>query len=147
MVGALLAEAGQWEDAASWLETSVGLHGEQPDSAFNLGFVRQQQGKHREALAAFAAALAGKPRLDRAWYGKGLAHMALGEHEAAAAALEEAARLQPMNGIAWYQLGMAYHHAGAAEKLASLITQLGDFEPTLARQLARETGSGAPLTG
>ncbi len=93
-----------------------------------------------EAVAAFAAATRLNPRLDRAWYGMGLAHAAQGRHAQAAEALAEAVRLQPFNGVAFYQLAMAHHHDGRADEVASVFKRLMRFDPKLARQLARDAG-------
>jgi cytochrome c-type biogenesis protein CcmH/NrfG len=46
---------------------------------FDLGFVRERQGKQRAANEAFARAVTFKPSIDRAWYGMGRAHAALSE--------------------------------------------------------------------
>ena len=62
-----------------------------------------------QAIEAFENALRLNPKIDRAWYGLGLALASLGRHEESAQALDRAATLQPMNPYAWYELGMAYY--------------------------------------
>jgi len=46
---------------------------------FDLGFVRDRQGKQRAANEASASAVTLKPSTDRAWQGMGRANTALGE--------------------------------------------------------------------
>lgn len=108
------------------------------DIWFNLGFIRDKNGRKEQAIEAFREAVRLKPTLDRAWYGMGLAHGALGRHEEAARALEEAGRLQPMNAHAWYALGMAYHHAHQPDKVKEVVMHLLRFDPVMTRQLIQE---------
>ena len=78
-------------------------------------------------------------KIDRAWYGLGLALGSLGRHEEASEALERAASLQPMNGHAWYELGMAYHTLNRRDKLAEVTAHLDRFDPKMAMHLIRNT--------
>jgi tetratricopeptide (TPR) repeat protein len=78
------------------------------------------------------------PKLDRAWYGMGLAYAALGQHADAAQALQQAATLQPMNPHAWYNLGMAYHQLHQPDKVKEVVKHLHRFDPKMTRQLIRD---------
>jgi tetratricopeptide (TPR) repeat protein len=88
-----------------------------------------------QAIEAFRTATRLNPKLDRAWYGLGLAHAALGNHEEAAKALHEAATLQPMNPHAWYHLGMAYHTLHNPEKVNEVVMHILRFDPRMTRKL------------
>jgi tetratricopeptide (TPR) repeat protein len=121
-----------------WYLEVLRLAPDDAESHFNLGFVRQEAGKSREAVESFGNAARLKPSLDRAWYGAGLAHARLGEHPLAAAAFAKAAELQPMNGEAYYQLGMAWHHANAPEQVEETVKRLVEFDPQRARKLVHD---------
>jgi tetratricopeptide (TPR) repeat protein len=105
---------------------------------FDLGFVFDRQNQKEKAIAAFEKAVALNPRLDRAWYGMGLAHAVLGRHDKAAKALERAAELQPMNPFAWYNLGMAYAELGERRKLKETHAHLDRFDPKMALKLSKD---------
>jgi tetratricopeptide (TPR) repeat protein len=91
------------------------------------------------AIEAFERAVERNRKLDRAWYGMGLALAAIGRQEAAADAFERAAELQPMNGHAWYELGMAHFALGRSDKLKEVIAHLDRFDPKMAQHLMRST--------
>ena len=72
----------QYDVADKWFVETVRLAPKDADAHFNRGFVLEQAGRSREAIAAFAEAVRLLPTLDRAWYGMGLAHARLGERRA-----------------------------------------------------------------
>jgi len=90
-------------------------------------------------FTAFRGALRKDPKIDRAWYGLGLALGSLGRHAESAEALGEAAALQPMNPHAWYELGMAYHTLNSRDKLVETIAHLNRFDPKMALHLTQAT--------
>lgn len=136
---AFLAARGKHFDISDrWYREVLRLAPDDAESWFNLGFIRQESGKSREAIEAFGETVRLKPALDRAWYGLGLAHARLGEHQDAAAAFAKAAELQPMNGEAYYQLGMAWHHANAPEQVTDTVKRLVEFDPQRARKLVHD---------
>ena len=59
---------------------------------FDLGYVYHLQKNYEPAIKAFKDALRHDPKIDRAWYGLGLALESLGRHEEAAEALHEQRR-------------------------------------------------------
>lgn len=138
-LAAIAAEKKDYAASEKWFEATLRVDGEDANSWFNLGYVRDRAGKKKEAIAAFDEAIRLAPSLDRAWYGRGLAQAAVGNHAAAAEALREAVRLQPMNGVAYYQLGMACHHLHDPAKVEETIAKLAEFDPTHARQLMRDS--------
>lgn len=138
-LAAIAADKQRWETAESWFEKVLAQSADEPDTWFNLGFVREHAGKSESAIAAFKEAVRLKPTQDRAWYGMGLAHARLGRHDEAAQALREAVKLQPMNGEAYYQLGMALHHARQPDQVTTVVQKLVGFEPKRAKKLVQDT--------
>lgn len=114
----------------------------QPFVWYNLGFIRDKQGRFEEAVTALCEATRLAPRLDQAWYALGHAHAALGRHADAASALETAAALVPENGFVWYSLGMAYHMLGEAERVTGIVEHLNRYDRRMTRELIRDTGRG-----
>jgi tetratricopeptide (TPR) repeat protein len=108
------------------------------NSHFNRGFVLEQGGCSREAIAAFVEAVRLNPALDRAWYGMGMAQARLGEHAEAAAAFAKAAELQPMSGEVYYQWGMACHHAFQPDEVTKVVKHLVGFDPKRAMKLIKD---------
>lgn len=129
-----------YDVADKWFVETLRLVPADADTHFNHGFVLEQAGRSREAVAAFAEAARLKPALDRAWYGMGLAHARLGEHAEAAAAFAKSVELQPMNGEGYYQWGMACHHANQHDQVANVAKHLTDFDPKRALKLIKDTG-------
>ena len=137
----LHASQQQYGEAERLFSEAATLEPTDAHTHFNLGYVRGNLGRHEEAIVAFAQAVALNPALDRAWYGMGMAHAALGRHAQAAEAFGKAAELQPMSAPVWLQLGMACHHAHNSERVREVILHLNRFDPVMARQLIRDTGS------
>ena len=128
----------QYDVADKWFVETLRLVQSDADTHFNHGFVLEQAGRSREAIAAFAEAARLKPSLDRAWYGMGMAHARLGEHAEAAAAFAKAAELQPMSGEVCYQWGMACHHAFLPDEVGKIVKRLVDFDPKRAMKLIKD---------
>ena len=128
----------QFEEAERYFLKAVDLLPAQAEMHFNLGFVRDRQGKYESAITAFAESVRLKKTVDRSWYGMGIAHAALGRHDEAAKALEEAARLQPMHSHAWYALGMACHRSHNPDRVQEIVVYLHRIDPIMCRRLIRE---------
>lgn len=134
----LYAMQNQFDEAERFFLEAVRLSPTQAEMHFNLGYVRDRQGKHESAIASFSEAVRLKKTVDRAWYGMGMAYAALGRHEEAAKALEEAARLQPMHSHAWYALGMASHRSHHPERVREIVMYLHRIDPIMCRRLIQE---------
>jgi tetratricopeptide (TPR) repeat protein len=134
----LRAQAGDSEAAAADLERLTTV---QPDNAghwFNLGFVRDAQGRHAEAVPAFEQATRLDAKLDRAWYGLGLALLQLGRTEEAIVALKRNTELQPMSPYGWTQLARAHARAEQPSRARKVVEHLRGFEPKVAEALVKE---------
>jgi len=136
----IAAERRHFAVAAKWYVDCLRLAPDDADLHYNHGFVLEQAGSPRAAIAAFAEALRRKPTLDRACYGTGLAHARLGEHAAAAEAFARSVELQPMHGEAYYLWGMACHHAARPQQVEEVVERLVNFDAKLAARLVRDVG-------
>ncbi len=139
-LAAIAAKRKDYDAASQWFEAALALTPDDGANWFNLGYVREQAGKPKEAIAAFREAVRLVPTQDMAWYGMGLAHARLGQHAEAVNALEKVVELQPMSGAGFYQLGMAYHHANRPGDVARMVKRLVGFEPKRAKQLVQDAG-------
>lgn len=141
----LHAEKGRASEAIALLERSVELNPQLAATWFNLGFLRQGNEAHEQAIDAFDRAIALDPKLDRAHYGKALSLIKLGRLEESIVVLQRNIELQPMSPFGFYQLVHVYHRLGRSGEAAETIRHLSGFEPQVARQLERETGISAGL--
>jgi tetratricopeptide (TPR) repeat protein len=137
-LAAIAAKKKHFDVAEKWFVEALRLESEDAATQYNLGFIREEMGKPREAIAAFSEAVRIQPSLDRAWYGMGLANARLGQHADAAAAFAKSVELQPMNGEGYYQLGMARHHANDPDGVKAVVEQLVGFDPKRARKLVHD---------
>ncbi len=111
-----------------------------PDASafFNLAYVLQQAGLQREAEAAFRQAIAQDERMDRAWYGLGLALVHRKQFEEAAGAFKRATVLQPLSPHPWYRLAEVCMALGRHGEARDVLLHLKQFEPKVAAQLERQ---------
>ncbi len=97
------------------------------------GFLRLDEHRVREALAAFHAALDTDAALGSAWLGRGLALWRLGRREAARQALQNAAALEPQRALYRAYLGKLWSQRGEfrlAEKELDRARRLDPNDPT-----------------
>ena len=107
---------------------------------FNVGFVCEELGRSQQAELAFKAALQIDEKLDRAWYGLGLALVRQQRFEDALAAFKRNTELQSMSPFAWYQMARVHMELGQPQEALAVMRHLKGFEPKVAAQLERETG-------
>jgi tetratricopeptide (TPR) repeat protein len=110
------------------------------NSHFNVGFVCEELGRSQQAELAFNAALQIDEKLDRAWYGLGLALVRQQRFEDSLAAFKRNTELQSMSPFAWYQMARVHMELGQPEEALAVMRHLKGFEPKVAAQLERETG-------
>ena len=136
------AQVGDKRRAIADLSTLVSAY---PDRSaadwFNLAFLQEGEGNVVAAEANFRRALALDPKLDRAWYGLGLALIRQHRYDDAAAALKRNTELQPMSPYGWYQLARVQMDRQQPEEARRIIAHLKGFEPKVAAQLEREIGA------
>ncbi len=139
-----LAQAGQRDAAITDLQALVAAHPQRSAADwFNLAFLLEAADRPADAAAAFRSAIALDDKLDRAWYGLGLALIRLGQTDEAVAALKRNTELQPMSPYGWYQLARLHASRQNGAEAVKIIRHLRGFEPKVAAQLERETGLAA----
>ena len=136
------AQLGNKRAAIDDLRNLVAAHpGRSAADWFNLAFLQESEGELVDAEANFRRALALDPKLDRAWYGLGLALIRQRRYDEAAAALKRNTELQPMSPYGWYQLARVQMDRQQPEEARRIIAHLKGFEPKVAAQLEREIGA------
>lgn len=104
---ALLKES-KPREAEAHFEEIVKLRPDLVEAHFNLGWLRQQQGKCQEALPALAAGLALKPAEVRALNLKAICERTLGRFADAETTYRQALTLAPDDPALHYNLGILY---------------------------------------
>ena len=141
------AQLGENAQAIADLRVLVAAHPERSAADwFNLAFLLEGANDVDGAEAGFRQALALDPKLDRAWYGLGLALVRQGRYDEAATALKRNTELQPMSPYGWYQLARVHMDRRQPEEARRIIVHLRDFEPKVAAQLEREIGAAPQVT-
>jgi len=95
----------------------------------NLGLVREQQGRHQEAIAALQSAIAIKPTLRGANLFLGIAEYRLNHFEEAAKALEAETRASPEDAKAWMWLGIDLLAAKRPTDAAEALNKAAKLSP------------------
>jgi len=108
---------------------------------FNLAFLLDEAGRPEDAEPAFRQALALDQRLDRAWYGLGLALIRLRRLDEAVVAFKRNTELQPMSPYGWYQMARVQLDRRQPAEARRIVRHLQGFEPRVAAQLEREIGA------
>ena len=93
----------------------------------NKGLVLYQLDRHREALPAFARAVALKPELINPYLFLGIEYLKLGEPQKAVSPLRRVLALQPYHPQASYELAHAYTELEEFEPAIELYSPLRDF--------------------
>lgn len=136
------AQLGNRRQAIEDLRSLVAAHpGRSAADWFNLAFLQESEGEIVAAEANFRRALALDPKLDRGWYGLGLALIRQHRYDEAAAALKRNTELQPMSPYGWYQLARVHMDRQQPEEARRIVAHLKGFEPKVAAQLEREIGA------
>jgi tetratricopeptide (TPR) repeat protein len=134
------ATEGKDHDAIAVYERIFKVTPEDKISWFNYGFLVQKQGDHTKALEAFGKVLSMDEKLDRAWFGKGLSHVALQQHELAIEAFKKTNKLQPLSPHGYYELAKVQHKIGDWDACEKTMRKVKEFDPKVAAQLEDETG-------
>jgi tetratricopeptide (TPR) repeat protein len=95
-----------------------------------LGLVREEQGRHEEAIASFQRALALKPRLHGANLFLGVAHFKLNRLEEALAAVKKETAAYPKDAGAWMWLGVVALAQDHPEEAAEALDKAARLAPT-----------------
>lgn len=118
-----LAAAGDGFSAAAKLAPSFA------EAHFNLGLVREEQGRLEDAIASFDKALTLKPGLHGANLFLGIAHYRLNHFEQALAAVRNETAAYPKDASAWMWLGMIELAKDQPEKAATALDKAASLDP------------------
>src|SRR5437660_2952435 len=105
------------------------------EAHFNLGLVREEQGKNEEAIASFQKALALKPRLQGAHLFLGVAEYRLNRFDKAIAALRQETTDYPSDANAWMWLGVAELAREQPEEAAAALDKAAKLAPDNVKSL------------
>lgn len=99
------------------------------EAYLNLGLVREEQGRHQEAVASLEKALSLKPRLHGANLFLGIARFHLGQLEPAAAALQKEAAAYAKDSQPWMWLGIVRLAQEKPEPAAEALDKAAALAP------------------
>jgi tetratricopeptide (TPR) repeat protein len=99
------------------------------EAHFNLGLVREEQGRFDEAIASFQKALALKPRLHGANLFLGVAYFHLNQLDKALAAIQKETASFPKDAPAWMWLGVVRLAQDRPEEAADALDRAAKLAP------------------
>jgi tetratricopeptide (TPR) repeat protein len=99
------------------------------EAHFNLGLVREEQGRFDEAIASFQRALALKPRLHGANLFLGIAYFRLNQLDKAFAAIQKESASYPKDAPAWMWLGVVRLAQEQPEEAAEALDKAATLAP------------------
>ncbi|MEO5338249.1 MAG: tetratricopeptide repeat protein [Magnetospirillum sp. WYHS-4] len=141
----LLADLGDDDRAAEDLARAADLDPGLSEAAYNLGLIRQRQGRLEEAEKAYRRALLAAPANGAAWTNLGAALADLGRPDEAVAALHRATAFDPASAEACSCLAQALRAGGrAAEAVAwdYRAVRIAPERPALWQNLANALADG-----
>jgi tetratricopeptide (TPR) repeat protein len=118
-----------WARALDEIETALKLS---PDNALvqrNLGYVLDNQGRHTEAIKAFARAAELSPKLGYIYTTAGNGYLALGEYDHAIAQYEKAVEATPDSPVGYDALGHASALAGDPDRGLAMLKKAIELDP------------------
>jgi tetratricopeptide (TPR) repeat protein len=99
------------------------------EAHFNLGLVREEQGRFDEAIASFQKVLALKPRLHGANLFLGIAYFRLNQLDKAFAAIQKESASYSQDAPAWMWLGVVRLAQGQPEEAAGALDKAAKLAP------------------
>jgi len=99
------------------------------EASLNLGLVREEQGRHQEAIANFQKALQLKPRLRGASLFLGISEYRTNHLEASVAALRKETSISPKDPNAWMWLGIVALEKGDGDEAVQALDQAAKLAP------------------
>lgn len=118
-----------WARALDEIDTAIKLN---PDSARvqrNLGYVLDNQGRHKEAIAAFAHAAKLDPKLGYIYTTAGNGYIALGDYDNAIIQYEKTIEATPDSPVGYDALGHASALAGDPDRGLSMLKKAIEIDP------------------
>lgn len=135
---AQLVGAGRLDEAASALERTLALDGQDLRSLWALGVVQAQRGRHEEALACLDRALALQPADAQLWYDRGKVLHGAGRLQEALTSVEQALARRADYADAWLNRANILRDLGPAndEQALAAYTRAAQLQPGNARAWA-----------
>jgi tetratricopeptide (TPR) repeat protein len=99
------------------------------EAFLNLGLVREEQGRHQEAIADFQKALQLKPRLRGACLFLGISEYRTNQLEASVSALRKETSISPKDPNAWMWLGIVALEKGDGDQAVQALDQAAKLAP------------------
>ena len=99
------------------------------EAHLNLGLVREDQGRHEEAIASLQKALGLKPRLRGANLFLGIAYFHLNQLEPAVAAIQKETAAYPKDATPWMWLGIVRLAQEKPEEAATALDRAANLAP------------------
>jgi tetratricopeptide (TPR) repeat protein len=99
------------------------------EAFLNLGLVREEQGRHEEAIGDFQKALGLKPRLRGASLFLGIAQYRSNQLDASVVALRKETTISPKDANAWMWLGIVALEKGNGEEAVQALDQAAKLSP------------------
>jgi tetratricopeptide (TPR) repeat protein len=100
------------------------------EAYLNLGLVREEQGRHEEAIASFKKALLLKPHLRGANLFLGIAQYRSNQLDAAAASLRRETAAYPKDATPWMWLGVVELEKGNGDNAVEALDKAAKLAPT-----------------
>src|SRR6267154_2670435 len=122
-------QAGRLDEASEGFGAVVIASPTFAEAHFNLGLVREEQGKNSEAIASFQKALHLKPRLRGANLFLGIAEYRLNNLDRAIAAFQKETAISPTDANAWMWLGVAQLAKEQPEEAAASLDRAAKLSP------------------
>jgi tetratricopeptide (TPR) repeat protein len=125
-------DKGNWARALDEIETAIKLS---PDNALvqrNLGYVLDNQGRHKEAIKAFGRAAELAPKLGYIYTTAGNGYVALGEYDNAITQYEKTVEATPDSPVGYDALGHASALAGDPDRGLSMLKKAIELDPEYA---------------
>jgi tetratricopeptide (TPR) repeat protein len=121
--------AGNLDQAGDGFASVVKQAPQFAEAYLNLGLVREEQGRHADAIASFQRALELKPRLRGANLFLGIAEFRSNRLDAALAALRRETAAYPKDANAWMWLGVAELEKGDGDDAAEALDKAAKLSP------------------
>ena len=131
-----------FQDAENYFLNAIKKSPDYFQAYFNLGFLKQKEKCHTDAINLFSKAIELNEKCDIAYYGRAQSFLATNLLDKAIVDLNQTIKLQPFGPHAYYKLSHVYAKLNKRDKSLEIIEKLLGFEPQLARQLKKELELG-----
>jgi tetratricopeptide (TPR) repeat protein len=132
LLGVIAHQAGQHDEALSWIRRAISFRPDNPEYLYNLGIAQQFLGQLEEAVASYRLALRLEPDQAEAHSNLASALLRIGRLDEALASAEAALRLAPSSAEAHAHRGEALRQQGCLEEAMASLRQAVELEPGFA---------------